>query len=253
MINRIRFRNCIHQGVAGATEESILAAIRGDSQCCLPDAATTNLSPSAGLAVFSGLARYLGADLFTQCWTDFQRSPERQLDLADFPAFLAENRHGRERAELVDLSRLDVAIFLADTTNSELSVGRCCLPSVILTGHPALTVKMQPNWSYLQSNWPIHQFRDALLPYALGDKSAKPLRRAAVWLNIANVGGDTLIRELPKARFLFESTLHRGDSLQNAVRCAIDADPRFDMLASLAALIGEGAITEFNLHPNETN
>jgi hypothetical protein len=253
MFNRIRFRNCIHQGVAGATEESILAAIRGDPEVCAPNDPATNPSKPAFLAIFVSLARYLGEQAFKQCWMDFQRASQGRSNLAEFPAYLAEHRYGRERADLVDLARLDLAIFLADVTSPKPSLGGCCLPNTILTDHLGLTVTMQPNWHYLKSNWPIHQFREMLLKRPAGEARARPPRLSTTWLNILPGDGEIVTRELPPARFQFESGLQRGRSLQEAGRRAIDFDPRFDALAALNALIAAGAIADVNLHPDTTS
>ena len=253
MFNRIRFRNCIHQGIAGATEESILAAIRGDPQDCAPGQPAADVSPPPSPTVFIGLARYLGAEAFKQCWMDFQRASHGRSNPIELPAYLAQHHYGRERADLVDLARLDLAIFLAGVPAIKPSLGRCCLPDSILTDHPGLTVAMQPNWHYLKSNWPIHQFRDQLLQRPAGDTRAKPPRLATAWLNILPGENEIILRELPPARFQFESALQRGQSLQEATRLAREYGAGFDPFAALNALIAAGAIADVNLHPDSTS
>lgn len=251
MFNRIRFRNCVHQGVAGATEEAILAAIRGDSLVCAPGDLSTILSRQT---VFAGLSRYLGAEAFKQCWMDYQRASQARTaqggsSLAALPTYLAEHRYGRERPELVDLARLDLAVFLAGAATAQPSLDHCCLPDAILADHPALTIKMQPNWQYLKSNWPIQQFRDALLRRPDGGARIKPPRPATVWLNVLPVGDEISIRELPPAQFQFESALQRGQSLQEAGRSAAEIDPKFESLTALKVLIDARAIADVDLHP----
>lgn len=249
MFNRIRFRNCIHQGVAGATEESILAAIRGDPQVCLPNDPNSDLSQPVILAIFAGLARYLGVEAFKQCWMDFQRAQQGSSNPIELPAYLAEHRYGRERADLVDLARLDLAIFLAEAASPKPSLGQCCLPNSILTDHPDLTVTLQPNWHYLKSNWPIHQFRELLLQRPTDEGRAKPPRLATTWLNILPDTGAVAIRELLPARFQFEAALQSGQSLLEAGRRAAEYDTGFDPRGALIALIAAGAIADVNLHP----
>ena len=253
MFNRIRFRNCIHQGVAGATEESILAAIRGDVQTCLPDDPNADLSQPAMLAIFAGLAHYLGAQAFKQCWMDFQRVQPGRSNPIELPAYLAEHRYGRERADLVDLARLDFAIFLAEVSSSKPSLGPCCLPDSILTDHPEMTVTLQPNWHYLKSNWPIHQFRETLLQRPAEEGRAKPPRLATTWLNILPGDGAIEVRELTPARFQFEAALQSGDSSREAGRRAAEYDAGFDPRGALRNLIAAGAIADVNLHPVQTS
>lgn len=252
MLTRVRFRNCIHQGTAGATEELILAAIRGDPFSCPPGAPAAELSQPAMMTIFIGLARYLGLDAFKQGWLDFQRLAPGRIDPAGFPDFLAAHRYGRERADLVDLARLDLAVHLAGLPAARPSLGHCCLPPSVLADHPDLQIVMQPNWQYLKSNWPIYQYRDRLLQRPAGEARGKPPRLATAWLNILPVAGEIEIRELVPARFHFEAALSRGRPLRAAGLQAAEFDAAFEPLAALDHLIAAGAIADVNLHPETT-
>ncbi len=252
MSSRVRFRNCIHQRTAGATEDSILAAIRGDPFCCPPGRPAATLSQPAMATPFIGLARGLGPEAFKQVWMDFRRQASARPDPADFPDFLAAHRYGREAADLVDLARLDLAVFLAGLPAARPSLGRCCLPPSLLVDHPGLAIAMQPNWRYLESGWPIHRYRDRLLERPASPVRGKPPRRAAAWLNILPVAGEIEIRDLAPARFRFESALSRGRSLHEAGREAAAYDAAFEPLAALDDLIAAGAVADVNLHPATT-
>jgi hypothetical protein len=92
-----------------------------------------------------------------------------------------------------------------------------------------------------------------LLQRSTDEGRARPPRLTTTWLNIQPGDGAIMVRELPPARFQFESALLGGESLRSAGRRAAEYDADFDPRAALDELIAAGAIADVNLHPVQSS
>lgn len=240
MFKNIQFRDCVHRGVTGPTEQSVLAAVRGDH--CTPAAA-----PLEAANLFYGVAQVLGEGRFREIWDAFQKSAPKVNPL-NFADFLGGQPQARKIPALVDLARFDLAFGLAAQPGPMPSVGACCLPEVVLREHSDLMLRFQPGWRYLQLNWPVHQ----LLPGPASEDILWALEDESVCLCLAPSGMGVNISELEPANYALQSALRNGQRLGEVIAAARAIDSALDPYPIVAGLVEAGAIIDVILHPAPT-
>ena len=241
VFQNIRFRDCIHRGVAGATPEAILAAATGD--VCAPIA-----PPVDAGSVYVGVSQVLGPEL-PGLWSEFQlQGGGRKPNPIDFASFLAAHPRGRALPALPDLAAFDLAYFLAAQPSPTPSIGTCCLTEETIRLHPELILRFQPGWRTLRLDWPVHR----LLAETVTVEVLRSLSRTPTGLRIAPGTPGIVLEEMAPGPFALETALRNGQRLADAIKAGQALDPALDPIPHVAGLVQAGAIIDAILHPAES-
>jgi hypothetical protein len=240
--HNIQFRDCIHRNIAGPTTDAVMAAVLGEY--CAP-----GTPPIEASSLFYGVAQVLGDAAFHDLWGGFlKRDPGHKPNPMDLPDFVASHELTRELPPLADLARFDLAYALAAQPGPVPSVAPCCLPKALIRAHPEMQLRFQPNWRYLELDWPVHRLfaetptRDSLTALNAADWS---------YLRVALNGMGVSVTELAPADFRLQSALRNGRRLAEATAAGRAIDPALDPIPIVASLVEAGAIMDAALHPAE--
>jgi len=219
-----------------------MAAVLGEY--CAPGA-----PPIEAGSLFYGVAQVLGAAGFHDLWDGFlKRDAARKANPMEFPDFVASHALVGELPPLADLARFDLAYALAAQPGPMPSIAPCCLPKSLIRAHPEMQLRFQPNWRYLELDWPVHRlFADTPTRAALGMLNTAEWSYLRVNLN----GMGVTVTELAPADFRLQSALRNGRRLAEAVAAARAIDPVFDPIPVVTGLVAAGAILDAALHPAE--
>jgi hypothetical protein len=97
----------------------------------------------------------------------------------------------------------------------------------------------RPSVAWIESRWPIDAIWRANLG-AAGEDNVINLAAGGVRLEIVRADGDVLMRRLSFLAFAFRQALANGATLETAAQAALRADPMFDLVLALRALVADG-------------
>ena len=167
-----------------------------------------------------------------------------------FPEFLAGFPPCAGHPYLADVARLEwtmnVALHAEDARAME--------PARLGEVHPEhvgrLVFRIDPSAAWLRSPWPVDRIwrtnQPGADPGAIVDLATGPVR-----LEIRRRDDHVTLRALEPADFALRAALGAGATFEAAAEAATAEDPGFDLAASLRALLEEGLLTGFSLHPQE--
>jgi hypothetical protein len=106
---------------------------------------------------------------------------------------------------------------------------------------PDLVLSLQPGIRYLEAGWPV----DELMKLYLAETAPESLvfEPVSVWLEIRGARGEFSAARLDWCDFVFRQAISHGQSIGEAVECALGRDAAFDPGAALAGLFAAGMVT----------
>ena len=200
-------------------------------------------------ATFPTIVRLSGEDWFRQVGRQYmRRSPSRSGNIhyvgEQFATFLEAELKGSHYEYFADVARLEWAyqevLVAADHPSFDLSA----LALVPATDYGALTFSTHPAMRLVRSRFPVLAIWRANQPDAASDA------RVALDQGSSNVllirrEDHVELRELPPAEFVLLAALARGDSLQQATECALEAEPGIALDVALGRIVSLGTLVDF--------
>lgn len=158
---------------------------------------------------------------------------------AEFPAFLATFPPCQGLPYLADVARLEWAINSVQHAPDVPALDPAALRAMAPADTPRLVFTPRPSVAWIESRWPI----DAIWRANHGpaaENNIIDLNGGGVRLEIVRVDEDVLLRPLSFLEFAFRQALANGETLEKAARAALHADPMFDLVLALRALVADG-------------
>lgn len=200
---------------------------------------------------FPVVQQLVGADFFRAMAGVFvRRAPPRSRVLAhygqDFPSFIALFEPAQSLPYLADVARLEAARVRAHHAADAEPVSADAVGLALASGERMgeLRAVCHPSVSTLASAhavvslWAAHQ----------GDGDVETVDVDAPECAIVlRTGLDVLVLRAPDGAAAFVQGLLRGQGLADAVACAVDVAPHFDLTAALSLLLAHGALTSLHL------
>jgi Putative DNA-binding domain len=158
---------------------------------------------------------------------------------AEFPAFLAAFPPCRGLPYLADVAALEWAINRAANAEDVPALDPAALRAIAPADTPRLVFTTRPSVAWIESRWPIDAIWRANCEPAGADNVIN-LDAGGVRLEIVRVDGEVLMRPLSYLAFAFRQALANGETLEKAAQAALQADPMFDLVLALRALVADG-------------
>jgi hypothetical protein len=200
-------------------------------------------------ATFPTILRLSGEGWFRQVGRQYmQRHPSRSGNVhyigERFAAFLEKELAGSSYEYFADVARLEWAyqevLVAADHPSFELSA----LALVPATDYGALTFSTHPAMRLVHSRFPVLAIWRANQPGATADERIA-LDNGSSSVLIIRREDHVELRELPAAEFALIAALARGESLERAAECALEADPGAALDAALGRIASLGTLVDF--------
>jgi hypothetical protein len=160
---------------------------------------------------------------------------------AEFPAFLAAFPPCQGLPYLADVAALEWAINSVQNADDVPALDPAVLRAIPPADTPRLVFTPRPSVAWIESRWPIDAIWRANRGTASEDKVIN-LDAGGVRLEIVRVEGEVLMRPLSYLEFAFRRALARGETLERAAQAALQADPMFDLVLALRALVADGVV-----------
>ena len=157
---------------------------------------------------------------------------------ADFGAFLDTLPQITHLPYLGDVARLEWLLLRAYHAEDTPAIDPSTLAAMSADAFDTAHLRFAPSLGLLASKWPVHE----IWSYATQENAPKPDGHAQTVL-ILRRNFDPEIHPLGGGDAAFITSAGAGDTLQTALACANQSDPRFDLSALLSLLLGAGAIT----------
>jgi hypothetical protein len=199
-------------------------------------------------ATFPTILRLSGEDWFRQVGRQYlRRYPSRSGNMhhigEHFAAFLAEELAGSSYEYFADVARLEWAyqevLVAADHPTFDLSA----LALVSPADYGSLTFRTHPAMRLVHSRFPVLAIWRSNQPSAASEQLALDQGSSSVLL--IRRADHVELRELPPTDFALLAALARGESLQQAVECALEIDPRVALDAALGRIVSLGTLVDF--------
>jgi hypothetical protein len=158
---------------------------------------------------------------------------------AEFPAFLAAFPACQGLPYLGDVARLEWAINSVQHADDVPALAPAELRAIPSADTPRLVFTPRPSAAWIESPWPIDAIWRANAGQA-GENDAINLDAGGVRLEIVRGDGGVTMRPLTILEFAFRQALANGATLEKAAQAALQADPMFDLVLALRALIADG-------------
>lgn len=163
-----------------------------------------------------------------------------------FPVFVAGYAPAACLPYLCDVAELE---WLCQQSRHEADVAPpqlSGLASVPAARYGELRFRLHPSARWMVSRYPLHRIWEVNQSGYSGDDRVD-LREGGCRLMIFRPGWNVEIHRLQPGEHCFLTTLAGHSSVTNALKQALDADERFDLLDCLRRWIGRGLITDFSL------
>lgn len=158
---------------------------------------------------------------------------------AAFPAFLAAFPPCQGLPYLADVAALEWAVNSVANAPDAPALDPAALRAIPPADTPRLVFTPRPSVAWIESRWPIDAIWRANIGVA-SDDNVINLNAGGVRLEIVRVDGDVLMRPLFYLEFAFRQALANGETLEKAAQAALQADPMFDLVLALRALVADG-------------
>jgi hypothetical protein len=200
-------------------------------------------------ATFPTIVRLSGEDWFRQVGRQYMRSyPSRSGNMhyvgEHFATFLAAQLAGSSYEYFADVARLEWAyqevLVAADHPTFELSA----LALVSPADYGALIFSTHPAMRLVHSRFPVLAIWRANQPDAASDERIA-LDQGSSSVLLIRRADHVELRELPPAEFALLAALVRGETLERATQCALEADPRVALDAALGRIVSLGTLVDF--------
>lgn len=200
---------------------------------------------------FPVVQQLVGPEFFRAMAGVFVRSaPPRSRVLAHYgrglPAFVEAFEPARSLPYLADMARLEFARVVAYHAADADPAGRDVVGLALGSGERIgeLQLALHPSLSVLASAhavatlWAAHQTDGEIEPVAIDTPESAAVLRS---------GLDVLVLRPPHGCVPLVQALRDGANLGQAASRAADAEPRFDLTATLSLLLNHGAVTSIRL------
>jgi Putative DNA-binding domain len=160
---------------------------------------------------------------------------------AGFPQFLADCPGAGRVPYLRDFAELEWRVGQVAIAIDEAAISFAELAAVSEDALPDLVLSLQPGICYLEAGWPA----DELMELYLAETAPESLvfEPFSVWLEIRGARGEFSAARLDWSDFVFRQAISHGQSIGEAVECALGRDAAFDPGAALAGLFAAGLVT----------
>jgi hypothetical protein len=176
--------------------------------------------------------------------------PPREATLSaygsGFAKFLASFAECAELPYLADLAQLEWQVHEAARAPSRKPIDSSTLASLPQERLLAARLRFSPSVSYFYSQWPIDRIFKANRTNDTSD-SVIDLDYGAASLEVRRLQDEVIYRSLSRGAFAFRSSLNNQLGLQDAAQVAISADPEFDLLQEIPAMLNEGLVIGYEL------
>jgi hypothetical protein len=200
-------------------------------------------------ATFPTIVRLSGEGWFRQVGRHYMHCyPSRSGNIhyvgERFAAFLDAQLAGGDYAYFADVARLEWAyqevLVAADHPTFEWSA----LARVPPAAYGALTFSTHPAMRLVRSRFPVLAIWRANQPDADSDERIA-LDRGSSNVLLIRRDDHVELRELPPAEFALLAALMRGESLEQAAQCAIEANAGVALDAALGRIVSLGTLVDF--------
>ena len=200
-------------------------------------------------ATFPTIVRLSGEGWFRQVGRQYMRRyPSRSGNIhyigERFATFLEADLAGSRYEYFADVARLEWAyqevLVAADHPTFELSA----LALVATADYGALTFSTHPAMRLVHSRFPVLAIWRANQPDAAPDARIA-LDQGSSSVLLIRREDHVELRELPSAEFVLLAALARGESLQQATECALEADPGVALDVALGRIVSLGTLVDF--------
>lgn len=160
---------------------------------------------------------------------------------AGFPQILADCAGGGRVPYLRDFAELEWRVGQVAIAIDEAASSFAELAAVSEDALPDRVLSLQPGLCYFEAGWPV----DELMKLYLAETAPESLvfEPGFVWLEIRGARGEFAATRLDWSDFVFRQAISHGQSIGEAVECALGGDAAFDPGVALAGLFGAGLVT----------
>jgi len=202
-------------------------------------------------STFPVLARLAGSDWLRQSGNAYLRSfPPRSGNLhyvgEHYAGFLERELGDTSHAYFADVARLEWAYQEVLVAAEPGALDLASLAGVAPEQQDAIVFALSPAARLVRSMYPLLAIWKANQPDAADDGRTIRLDEGPSLLLVIRRRDHVELRELPVGAFEFLAAIARSHTLETAAAAATQADPSFDLAASLTRLVQLGAITDWS-------
>jgi len=200
-------------------------------------------------AVFPVVLKLVGEDFFrVACREYIPQFPPRQAQVQvygdKFADFLRDFPAASSLPYLADVAELEWARHLAYTAANTEKLAPGVLAEIPVTNHANLCLRLTPAVQLIKSEYPVLQIWTSNQETYSGDAVVN-LDDGEEYVIITRPGFEVFADAISAGEWTFLNALQKNESIDVALKAALQADPAFDLAMVLGRRVEDGTIKDF--------